>query len=114
MSIGVHAEKTGGASFTVTRCGHLSNLPMVLGHWVNKEMTNQEHSGLVTRKLLQGLACWPEARKVLFLLQKAFQREGVFRAALATSGLEFMVFGLGWPDMCHATPGMETDAISDW
>lgn len=111
LAICVHAEKPGSEGSIVTRYGHLSNLPVGLGHQVNKEMANQEHSGLMTRQVLQGLAYWPKARCTLISPLKDRSKR---MAVMATSDvLELGVFWLGWQDVCPATPGMEADTILD-
>ena len=81
---------------------------MVLGHQVNKEMTNQEHSGLLTR--LSMLA--RSQIGTYFSFKRPFKKERVFLAALATADvLEFRAFGLGWQDMYQTR--METEVILD-
>ena len=113
-SICVHARKPSSEGLIAARCGHLSNPPVVLGHQVDKEMTNPEYSGLMTRWVLQGLAYWPKPRCTYVPPLKAIQKEHVLLAAVAPSdALFFGVFWLGWQDVCQATPRMEADIILD-
>lgn len=94
MSFCVHAGKPGSKGLIATRCGHLSNSPVVRGHPMDEEMTNQKYSGLMTRWVLQGSAYWPKPKA--FLLEKSYPKMCFFasRGPIGCLGLWGLLAGV--------------------